>query len=115
MCFLLSHCGVTNAVYHTFHFSSTFMPPSACLTRLDRCQALSIDLESGSVPWPRVMDDLLSTSEAKYFAIAWVPIGLNLDDYVALFFEEDCATWSFFIAAFPSNAYPLSQSFQCIV
>jgi hypothetical protein len=111
MCFFLFHCGVTNAVYHTFHFPGIFTPLSAHSIRLDRHQALSIDLELGSVLWPRVMSDLLSTLEANYFVIMWVPIGLNLDDYVTLFFEEDCATWSFFIATFPSDMYPLSWSF----
>jgi hypothetical protein len=111
MCFLLSHWGITNAVYHASHFSGMFMPPSACSTGLDGHQALSINLESGSLSQPQVMGDLLGTPEAEYFAVAWVPIRPNPDNYVALFFEEDCATQSFFIAAFPSNAYPLSQSF----
>jgi hypothetical protein len=92
-----------------------FTPPSAHSTGLDGHQALSIDLESGSLLWPQVMEDLLGTPEAEYFAVAWVPIRPNLDDYVALFFEENCATWSFFITVFPSDAYPLFQSFWCVV
>ena len=117
MVFLLSHCGVTNTIYHASHFPGAFTPPFARSTGLEGRNALCLDLEEGSVPQPWFLAEIAGAvpkSEEPYFAVTQVPTSPGDDEFVGLFFERRCLTCTFFIASFPSKVYPLARDFRWV-
>ena len=105
-----SHCRVTNAIYYSSQLPSAFPTPAQ-----RSAGAIHLDLQTGTVPSPRIPLGDLSIQpprEDAYGAVAWLHFGPADNDWAAVYFAPGCLTRNFFIALFPAGSYRVSGHFR---